>query len=95
MAATPKAINGGADSTLYDAANDNMGGVLMGWSISATGAAVMHLRQGTSSGPIVAEITFAAAGSNTVWFGPQGVRFSGDLLEDWISGTFTGVVYIG
>jgi hypothetical protein len=44
---------------------------------------------------IVAVVEFAANGSGTQWFGPQGIPFSTGLFVDRVAGESEGVLYVG
>jgi hypothetical protein len=95
MAVPISVVTGVADAQL-----DTAGfGRLMGYSVmeSATSAAVatLALRQGTTAtGAPLAFIELAANGSSTVWFGPQGIQYSGGLFLDRIAGECTVVVWV-
>jgi hypothetical protein len=71
---------------------------LMGWSVreSDTTAAVAEvvLRQGSTTGQIVAQAHVAANGSVETWMGPQGVICREGLFIDRIGGTTTVVVWV-
>ena len=63
---------------------------LMGYSIKETAGAVatLLLRHGaTVAGDIVAAENFAAAGSETRWFGPQGIPVGSGIFIERLTGT--------
>lgn len=63
---------------------------LMGYSIKETAGAVatLLLRHGVVvGGAVMAAENFAAAGSETRWFGPQGIPISGGVFIERLTGT--------
>lgn len=63
---------------------------LMGYSIKETAGAVatLLLRHGaTVSGDVIANENFAAAGSETRWFGPQGLPVDSGVFIERLTGT--------
>jgi hypothetical protein len=58
----------------------------------AAGNYIAELRDG---GQPLGEVSSAASGVDSVWFGPMGVRISNGITLHVISGTLTGVVYAG
>lgn len=81
-----------ADNNILDVAS---GGPIkiMGWSVR-TGANAMSLdlKEGGSSGQILASINLAASGGDTQWFGENGVICNSDILYGDVTGTTTGFV---
>lgn len=87
--ATPKAVNGGADSTLRSTT-----GAVYGFALRATTDSVLRLRAISSSGIIVIPITLLA-GQSTSESWPGGIVFDRGVYEDWVSGAYEGSVFIG
>ena len=69
---------------------------LMGVSVreTAAGVATLNIEHGiANSSPIMLPINLAAAGSLTLWFGPQGLPCAGGIWIERLTGT-TQVVLI-
>jgi hypothetical protein len=69
---------------------------LMGWSIKETAAAVatMSILHGASSaGTALAHLNFAASGSDTQWFGPQGIPCPNGVWLERLTGNTAVVLY--
>jgi hypothetical protein len=99
-------IQGGLrpDGALYRRINPNGvhwtgAGRLVGWSVLATGGAVRVIAHDglTADGDAFALIDLQDGESETVWLGPNGIRFgSGLYLEQTGAGTLTvGAIYVG
>lgn len=69
---------------------------LMGFSIKETAGAVatLSLHNGTSaSGTALAYVNFAAAGSTTQWFGPQGIPCPLGVWIERLTGSTAVILY--
>lgn len=92
--AVPKNISG-SDQALYTGSAR-----LYGWTLRETGAAAAAtavIYDGASAtGNILGEVSLAASGEKTVWFGPQGLTFVTGIYID-VSGTgvIAGSLFIG
>lgn len=76
------------------AANTNLR--LMGYSIkeTAAGVATLSLLNGASSaGTAVVHLNLAAAGSDTKWFGPQGIPCPLGVWIERLTGTTAVILY--
>lgn len=95
MAARTKTLTGSpaADQTVIAGTEAK----LLGWSLresaASAAAASANIREGSASGDIIAVIELAADGSETVWFGDDGVVAYGGIYFDAVAGEITGVVY--
>lgn len=72
-------------------------GALIGWSVRETAgaAATVVLRDGCdANGDVVAEISLAANGAQTIWLGPAGVNVSQGLYVDLVAGAVEGAAYL-
>ena len=68
---------------------------LMGYSIRATAAAVVKIREGSATGKVLADIAILINDDKDRWYGPQGKRCDGDLYVEVVSGTVEGILHIG
>lgn len=67
-----------------------------GYSFRATAAAVVRVRQGTISGPILDVIAIPTIGDGDhEWYGPQGRLVKDDIFVEVVSGTVEGVIFYG
>ena len=69
---------------------------LMGYSIKETAGAVatLSLHNGASaSGAALAYVNLAAAGSTTVWFGPQGIPSAAGVWIERLTGTTAVILH--
>ena len=67
---------------------------VIGYSVSASGAAYVIIRDGGSSGPGIIHIRFAGADSDTFYFAGAGLDFHTDVYADVQSGTVAGTVWL-
>ena len=67
----------------------------LGYSFRASVAAVVRVRQGTISGPILSDFAIVINDSKEAWYGPQGKACNGDIFVEVVSGTVEGVVHYG
>lgn len=86
-----------ADGALQSAAANQ---ILYGWSLRETAgsAATVDLKDGVTGGTVIAGVALAANGSDTKWFGPQGIRVpssAGVFVDLGGSGTVVGSVWVG
>ena len=58
-------------------------------------AAGNYLAEIRDGGQPLGEVSSAASGVDSVWFGPMGVRVSNGITLHMISGSLTGVIYAG
>lgn len=83
------------DATVYTPAPGSSGvGKLYGWSFRSTAGAIVYIRAGTTdTDPIIATVQLAANGSDSQWFGPQGVQSRNGIRVD-ASAAIEGAVFI-
>lgn len=94
MTATPIA----SGTTDAQAVAATLGLRLMGYSVKENAGspdvATLVVRNGTTSGDTaIVNINLAASGSDTQWYGPQGVPVDAGVFIDRLTGESTIVVY--
>lgn len=91
------ALNGTQDTTVYNvpaAAFSHYFGLSVR-ETTGSAAASFRVREGSNSGRILDTISLLPGESRTEWYGPMGIPFTGDLVEDWVSGAYEGTVRVG
>jgi hypothetical protein len=68
----------------------------LGWTVRETAGstAVYEIRDSTSSGRVLGEISLAANAESKIWLGPDGVHTDGSIYIKKVSGAAAGSVFI-
>lgn len=90
-------VTGGATATADFQAVDGQA-TITGWSVKESAGtpavATIHIHDGTANtDPLVAVIELAASGSETVWFGDDGVYCKDGVFVDIAAGEATVIIY--
>lgn len=68
---------------------------LYGWSFRESTGAAVAAAELKSGDRVLGEISLAAGGERTVWFGPMGICSLGGITLHVIAGSIVGTVYAG
>lgn len=82
----------GSDQAAHARANQFLG-ITVRETAGSTAAVRVYDNASAASGTILAVVALAANASQTVWFGPAGVRAANGIYVDIVSGAVEGSVF--